>query len=242
MLRQARKNGITLDELFSTSYPSNKQTPAQKIISMYSERRGGSKYKPKRSRAPNRSKPRKRSKCAKFSKSMCNNNSKKTRGCVWRKNTGCVRKSRRSGRRSGRKSRKPVRNSQKTSGCGCLGVRCLSKLPCSKGWKYDKQNPFAVPWRRPKSRGRRSGRRSGRKSRKSRGRRSGRKGSKKRQYKIMTVKKKIVTVKNGTGARAYCSSIGKQLVRGEIDKINENPAIFNPDTHCEKRTRKVIKK
>ena len=77
MLRQARKNGITLDELFSTSYPSNKQTPAQKIISMYSERRGGSKYKPKRSRAPNRSKPRKRSKCAKFSKSMCNNNSKK---------------------------------------------------------------------------------------------------------------------------------------------------------------------
>ena len=119
MLRQARKNGITLDELFSTSYPSNKQTPAQKIISMYSERRGGSKYKPKRSRAPNRSKPRKRSKCAKFSKSMCNNNSKKTRGCVWRKNTGCVRKSRRSGRksrksrglrsgrRSGRKSRKP---------------------------------------------------------------------------------------------------------------------------------------
>ena len=194
MLRQARKNGITLDELFSTSYPSNKQTPAQKIISMYSERRGGSKYKPKRSRAPNRSKPRKRSKCAKFSKSMCNNNSKKTRGCVWRKNTGCVRKSRRSGRRSGRKSRKPVRNSQKTSGCGCLGVRCLSKLPCSKGWKYDKQNPFAVPWRRPKSRGRRSGRRSGRKSRKSRGRRSGRRSGHKsrgksrsnRKFKILT--------------------------------------------------------
>ena len=132
MLRQARKNGITLDELFSTSYPSNKQTPAQKIISMYSERRGGSKYKPKRSRAPNRSKPRKRSKCAKFSKSMCNNNSKKTRGCVWRKNTGCVRKSRRSGRRSGRKSRKPVRNSQKTSGCGCLGVRCLSNYHAQK--------------------------------------------------------------------------------------------------------------
>ena len=88
---------------------------------MYSERRGGSKYKPKRSRAPialnlanvvN----------VPNSLNQCVTIIQKKHVDVFGKNTGCVRKSRRSGRRSGRKNRKPVRNSQKTSGCGCLGI------------------------------------------------------------------------------------------------------------------------
>ena len=61
--------------------------------------------KKSRRKSPNK-KSKKRSKCSQFSKLMCNNRSKKTRGCVWRKNSGCVRKSRRrSGARSVRKSR-----------------------------------------------------------------------------------------------------------------------------------------
>ena len=73
--------------------------------------------KKSRRKSPNK-KSKKRSKCAQFSKLMCNNRSKKTRGCVWRKNTGCVRKSRRrSGhRRSVRKSRGRKSRGRKSRG------------------------------------------------------------------------------------------------------------------------------
>ena len=69
--------------------------------------------KKSRRKSPNK-KSKKRSKCAQFSKLMCNNRSKKTRGCVWRKNTEKSR--RRSGARSVRKSRGRKHSGRRTSG------------------------------------------------------------------------------------------------------------------------------
>ena len=65
--------------------------------------------------------------------------------------------SRKSPRKSRRKSpKKSLTNQQKTSGCGCRGVRCLSRLPCSRGWKYDKQNPDGISLPRRRKRNKRS--------------------------------------------------------------------------------------
>ena len=58
------------------------------------------------------------------------------------------RRSRRSRKRSvsrkshGHKRDTNTQNSKKTSICGCIGIRCLSELPCTQGWEYDKKNPM----------------------------------------------------------------------------------------------------
>ena len=100
-----------------------------------------------------------KSKCAGVTKKVCNGQSKAMKNCAWRKNTGCVKKPRRSGRksrarRSGRKSR--ARRSGRKSRARRSGRKSRARRSGRK------------------SRGRKS-RRSGRKSRGRKSRRSGRK-------------------------------------------------------------------